>query len=226
MAYSLLQERIEISDAFLDVLYKCLMDGSCDISCKVQQDIEPLQLMQELRIKCVEDGQLLPEHMIVIEGLQKEDNMMQSSKAERGKWAEGLDIKSRLLRGAPFLEIIKELVRGGHDLVIKPAEGRGGVSSLLFGSTDLHLLRKCPCPVWIIKPTKRKKHARILAAVDPDPGEKANAEFNTLILDLATSLAQREQRAAHSARLEHGLRGQAAQRPRSPAEIRRGPAGA
>jgi Fe-S oxidoreductase len=93
MAYSLLQERIEISDAFLDVLYKCHMDGSCDISCKVQQDIEPLQLMQELRIKCVEEGQLVPEHMIIIEGLRKEDNMMQASKADRGKWAEGLDVK-------------------------------------------------------------------------------------------------------------------------------------
>jgi len=93
MAYSLLQERIEIDDTFLDVLYKCLMDGSCDISCKVQQDLEPLQLMQELRIKCVEDGQLLPAHMMVIEGLQKEDNMMQLLKDDRGKWAEGLDVK-------------------------------------------------------------------------------------------------------------------------------------
>jgi Fe-S oxidoreductase len=93
MAYSLLQERIEISDAFLDILYKCHMDGSCDVACKVQQDIEPLQLMQELRIKCVEEGQLVPEHMIVIEGLRKEDNMMQSSKADRGKWVHGMDVK-------------------------------------------------------------------------------------------------------------------------------------
>jgi len=93
IAYSLLQDRIEIDDTFLDVLYKCHMDGSCDVACKVQQDIEPLQLMQELRIKCVEDGQLVPAHMVVIEGLRKEDNMMQSPKADRGKWAEGLDVK-------------------------------------------------------------------------------------------------------------------------------------
>lgn len=105
---------------------------------------------------------------------------------------EGLDIQTRQLTGTRFLEIVREVLRGGHDLVIKPAEGRGGVSGTLFGSTDLHLMRKCPCPVWIIKPTKRKKYARILAAVDPDPAEKANAELNALILDLATSLAQRE----------------------------------
>ena len=94
MAYSLLKERIEIDETFLDVLYHCQMDGSCDISCKVQQDLEPLQLMQELRIKCVEEGQLVPAHMLIIEGLRKEDNMMQALRAERTKWAEGLDVKN------------------------------------------------------------------------------------------------------------------------------------
>ena len=89
------------------------------------------------------------------------------------------------------------MARGRHDLVIKPAEGRGGVSSMLFGSTDLHLLRKCPCPVWIVKLSKRKKYTRVLVAVDPDPGEKANAELNAFILDLATSLAQRDKSELH-----------------------------
>ncbi|MFH1646595.1 MAG: (Fe-S)-binding protein [Chloroflexota bacterium] len=104
MAYSLQQGRIEIDDTFLDVLYKCHMDGSCDISCKVQQDIEPLQLMQELRIKCVEDGALVPAHMIVIEGLRKEDNMMMAKRADRGKWAAGLDVKD--LTGGTTAEVI------------------------------------------------------------------------------------------------------------------------
>ena len=94
MGYSLLQGKIEIDETFLDVLYKCMMDGSCDISCKVQQDIEPLQHMQELRIKCVEEGQLHPAHMMVIEGLKKEDNMMQCLKSDRGRWAEGLGVKN------------------------------------------------------------------------------------------------------------------------------------
>ena len=110
---------------------------------------------------------------------------------EQVTW-EDLNIEIRHLVGTPFLEIIKEVSNSEHDLVIKPAEGRGGISNGLFGSTDLHLMRKCPCPVWIIKPSRRKKYARILAAVDPDPGEKANAELNKLILDLAISLTQQE----------------------------------
>ena len=47
LSYSLLKERIEIDDTFLDILYKCLMDGSCDIACKVGNDLEPLQHMQD-----------------------------------------------------------------------------------------------------------------------------------------------------------------------------------
>ena len=103
MAYSLLQERIEIDETFLDVLYHCHMDGACDVSCKVQQDLEPLQLMQELRIKCVEDGQLVPQHMLVIEGLRKEDNMMMARKSDRGKWAAGTGAKDLTKESAEVL---------------------------------------------------------------------------------------------------------------------------
>ena len=92
-ALSLLKDRIEYTDGFLDMIYKCQMDGACDVSCKIDRDLEPLQVMQELRIKCVEDGQLIAGHMPVLEGLRKEDNMLQRKKADRGKWADVLGVK-------------------------------------------------------------------------------------------------------------------------------------
>ena len=88
-----LQGRFEHSDGLLDVIYRCQMCAACDVSCKVSRDLEPLEAMLEFRAKCVEDGQLLPAHMAVIDSLKKEDNMMQRPKAERGKWAEGLEVK-------------------------------------------------------------------------------------------------------------------------------------
>jgi len=93
LSYSLMNEHIEIDDTFLDIVYKCMMDGSCDIACKVQNDIEPLQHMQELRIKCVDEGYLLPQHQPFIRSLRNEDNMMLKLRSERGNWAEGLDVK-------------------------------------------------------------------------------------------------------------------------------------
>jgi nucleotide-binding universal stress UspA family protein len=104
----------------------------------------------------------------------------------------GVKISTRAMIGTTFLEVIREVVAGSHDLLMKPAEGRGGMGRWLFGSTDWHLMRKCPCPVWIMKPSKRQKYSRLLAAVDPAPGDKANEDLNNLILSLATSLAAME----------------------------------
>lgn len=137
MAYSLFLERIEISEPFLDILYKCHMDGSCDISCKVQQDLEPLQLMQELRIKCVEEGQLIPAHMSVIEGLRKEDNMMQSLKADRGNWAKGLDVKTLTQEKA---EVIYHVgCRYSFDEELWPI-ARAGLNLLQTAGVDIGIL--------------------------------------------------------------------------------------
>lgn len=137
MAYSLLLERIEITDTFLDILYKCHMDGSCDISCKVQQDLEPLQLMQELRMKCVEEGQLIPAHMSVIEGLQKEDNMMQSLKADRGNWAKGLDVKNLTKEKADVIYHVG--CRYSFDEELWPV-ARAGLNLLQKANVDIGIL--------------------------------------------------------------------------------------
>jgi Fe-S oxidoreductase len=94
MGLSVLENRIGYTDDYLDILYKCQLCGACDISCKCNKDMEPLAIAQELRIKAVEDGQLLPAHMAVIDGLRKEDNMLQGKKADRGNWAKGLDLKN------------------------------------------------------------------------------------------------------------------------------------
>lgn len=61
--------------------------------CKGIQDMEPLRVMLEMRAKCVEDGQLLPQFIPIIDNLRKEDNMMMKPKDGRGKWAEGLRVK-------------------------------------------------------------------------------------------------------------------------------------
>jgi nucleotide-binding universal stress UspA family protein len=73
--------------------------------------------------------------------------------------------------------------------------GKGGAHSFLFGGTDQHLLRKCPCPVWIMVGDTSANYRQILAAVDFDPWGEDDAEsraedsLNRQILGLAASLA-------------------------------------
>jgi len=109
----------------------------------------------------------------------------------------GLDSDVTVLVGTPFIEIIRTVLRNKHDLVMMTAEGYGGLRGKLFGSMALHLMRKCPCPVWIMNPVHHKPFAGILAAVDPDPLDELKHSLNEKIMDLATSLAQQEQSELH-----------------------------
>ncbi len=94
VALSLLNSQSNYTDRVVDIVYKCVTCGSCDVSDKIcRYNLEPLEMMHELRFRLVEDGQLLPQHMAVIEHLRKEDNMMMEPRAGRGDWAEELDVK-------------------------------------------------------------------------------------------------------------------------------------
>jgi len=109
----------------------------------------------------------------------------------------GVRVGINVLVGTPFQEVIREVLRQKHDLVIMAAEGRDGLKGRLFGSTSLHLMRKCPCPVWVMKPTRRRRLHRILAAVDSSFGGEEKNLLNIKIMDLATSLAKMEQSELH-----------------------------
>ena len=92
---SLLQGRSTYTDRVLDIVNSCLLCGSCDVSCKVcRYNMEPLETFHELRFKLVEDGQILPQHLAIIRGLRKEDNMLMKPRSERGRWADGLKIRN------------------------------------------------------------------------------------------------------------------------------------
>ena len=93
VALSLLQGRSSYTDRVLDIVYKCQVCGSCDVTCKVcRYNLEPLETILELRAKLVEDGQCLPQHKAIIDSLLKEGNTISKPKADRSKWAEGLDV--------------------------------------------------------------------------------------------------------------------------------------
>lgn len=99
-------------------------------------------------------------------------------------------IYTKVLFGIPFVEVIRAVKLGGYDLLIKSARCPAGLSERLFGSNDMHLLRKCPCPVWIDRPNAAPHYTHILAAVDPmaPAGEGCDDQ----VMSLASSLAVRE----------------------------------
>ena len=111
-------------------------------------------------------------------------------------YRERLDVKHDVLTGTSFLEIIRAVLRNGHDLVVKCPESPDWLDRFLAGD-DMHLLRKCPCPVWLMKPETSASYQRILAAVDvgdsyPPEELKTRQALNTMIMELAGSMAVSE----------------------------------
>lgn len=102
-----------------------------------------------------------------------------------------IQASQEILEGRGFQEAIREVLRGGHDLLIRPvASTKRGLKSL-FGSTEKHLLRKCPCPLWLIHEGKRQRLNRIVAAVDFDDLSESdpNTRLNRQIIEMSMSLA-------------------------------------
>jgi len=111
----------------------------------------------------------------------------------------GVDVQAKTAVGTAFVEVIREVLREQHDLVVLAAEGKRSFITRLFGSTSMHLMRKCPCPVWVIMPGAGESYDRILAAVDvsSDPWDETKQLINPLILRLASALARVEKSDLH-----------------------------
>jgi Fe-S oxidoreductase len=93
VARSIITGQSGYSDMVRDIVYTCMTCGSCDVSCKIcRYNLEPLEMVRELKFRLVEDGQGLDEHKAIIESLNKEGNTLHQPKTGRGEWADSLDV--------------------------------------------------------------------------------------------------------------------------------------
>lgn len=115
--------------------------------------------------------------------LDSESDALEALRAQAGAAA---SVRIQALRGTPFLAVIREVLREGHDLVVVPAPGTPGVVERILPSQAMHLVRKCPVPVWLLRPAAQPIPQRIGAAVDGDP---ARSELDHRILATALALA-------------------------------------
>lgn len=107
--------------------------------------------------------------------------------------AEKLDIPGRvevrIATGRDFIEIIRQVVFARHDVVIKTVNHLGES----FDSSDLHLMRKCPAPVWLVKTHALKSSGKVLAAVDLQlQNDEEGRALNHAIMSVASRIASNE----------------------------------
>ena len=113
--------------------------------------------------------------------------------------SQGIEAKAVLAQGKAWEEIIRQVQRRGHDLVIVGTRDAGLASRLLYGSTGMRLLRFCPCPVWVAKPGANWEDLEILVASDFSEVSREALELGVL----SARLAGARLRVLHA--LEHKL---------------------
>ncbi|NIN00952.1 MAG: (Fe-S)-binding protein [candidate division Zixibacteria bacterium] len=123
LGLSLIDNRIDMNETFAEVAYRCTLCGACDSNCKIyRDDIDIVDVIQEIRATCVNEGQFLPEHMMLIDAMKREGNVFGEPKSVRGDWAEGISLKDINADKAEVLlhvgcrfsydEDLREIVRG------------------------------------------------------------------------------------------------------------------
>jgi len=106
----------------------------------------------------------------------------------------GVAVTAELLRGQPAIAVVREVLRHGHDLVLRSRTIRGGEPA--YDAVGMQLFRKCPCPVLLVgvHATRRR---RVLAAVAPNPDDPVEQTLNRKILELTVFLAEKEGHEPH-----------------------------
>jgi nucleotide-binding universal stress UspA family protein len=133
-----------------------------------------------------------PDHLLDTLRTQKTARM----EAQLAQHLPDHQIAVHLKTGKAFVEIVRHVLATNCDFVVKQAEPLSGVHRYLFASTDQHLLRKCPCPVWLQTSGASKIAKCVVAAVDVDLADAPEPEtlmsLNRRVIQTASLVAAQQ----------------------------------
>lgn len=102
-----------------------------------------------------------------------------------------IEISSQVVwHNRPFEAIVNRVIQDKYDLVIKGTHQHDKFKSVVFTPTDWHILRKCPCPVLLVKDHEWPQNGNILAAVNVGSDEKEHQSLNAQITKNAKRVAE------------------------------------
>jgi nucleotide-binding universal stress UspA family protein len=87
--------------------------------------------------------------------------MEKSAWKEMDKWAAEVssrvkDVVKMVVRGVPFVEIVRTAKEQNADMIVIGTHGRTGIDHMLFGSTAEKVVRKAHCPVLTVRVAGRE----------------------------------------------------------------------
>jgi len=106
------------------------------------------------------------------------------------EFQEDLNIDCKVIwHNRPFESIIQTVLKENYDIVLKGTHEHATLKSVIFTPTDWHLIRKCPCPVLLIKEHLWPANGNIVAAVNASADDVQHQELNQRIINDAKFIA-------------------------------------
>lgn len=103
---------------------------------------------------------------------------------------QGLNIDIQVVwHNRPFEAIVQAVLEKAYDLVIKGTHDHDVLKSMIFTPTDWHILRKCPCPVLLVKDHEWPEQGNIIAAVNAGSEQAHHSSLNQRIIQQSKQLA-------------------------------------
>lgn len=113
------------------------------------------------------------------------DNLAQAvAEARRA----GVPATSALLDGDEATALIQAAVAWRADVLMR-SHGVHGAAAIPVGPVDSHVLRRCPCPVWLVTPRHAEGERVVVAAVDPEPQDAPRHDLSVRVARTAMQIA-------------------------------------
>ncbi len=129
------------------------------------------------------DAGLHPHLTHVIESLRADADRVMKGLVEVAR-AGGVEASYRVTCGTGWIELCRLVTEEGFDMLIVGSHKRHLLGRVLLGSTGSKLVRKCPCPVWVVSPHHCVDVRSVLVATD-------FTESSDLAVEMAKSVSER-----------------------------------
>ena len=131
-------------------------------------------------------------------------DVLERQEADLEKYAaplrqDGIPVSVHATWDHPLYEgIVRRAGEVEADIVIKDTHHHSAVERAFFTNTDWSLIRTCPVPLWLVKPTAADAPSVFLAAIDPLNEHDKPAALDDEILKLSNRLAHKFKGKVHA----------------------------
>ena len=110
----------------------------------------------------------------------------------------GITVTTKVLEERPISDGIVSVVKALKPVyLLKGTQYHAAAERSIFVDTDWQLIRSCPCPLWLIKPTLIGEKPVIIAAVDPVHSHDKPAALDQIIVEQAMKVASKDNGDVH-----------------------------